>query len=186
MQEQTNNSGQKLQKIEPKIGFTFNANGKKYTIEDALSIARAIEASKLELEMFDVSVNNIKNTLAQAYRDLNGDNPEKTIKYADAAVKIHNLISRVDKGFKLEENPVLRYAALFVNYENEDRRTISEESIRNKIQDWNEEGIEASGFFLLVLNVLPSVKKEFASLMANMSAKAGETADSQNQQKSDT
>lgn len=173
----TETKGINLKTIEPKIGFSFQANGKKYIIEDKLSIARAIEAGKIELEMFDTSVNSIKNTLILAYNDLNANNADKTVKFADAAVKIHNLVNRIDKGFKLEENPVLRYVALFVNYENEDRRTISESLIKEKITDWNEEGIESSGFFLLALNVLPSARKEFEKLTENISPKAGSEAE---------
>lgn len=169
----TENKGLKLKEIKPEIGFRFEANGKTYIVEDKLSIARAIEASKLELELFDLSVGSIKSGLVNAYNDLNGTNPEKTVKFADAAIKIHNLVNRFDKGFKLEENPMLKYAALFINAEFEDRRTIAPDVINTKIKDWLEEGIESAGFFLLTLSVLPSAKQEFAKLMGNISPKAG-------------
>lgn len=181
----TENKGLKLKQIKAEIGFTFEANGKKYIVEDKLSIARAIEASKIELELFDLSVGSIKSGLINAYNDLNGTNPEKTVKFADAAIKIHNLVNRFDKGFKLEENPILRYASLFINQEGEDRRTITQDMIRGKIQDWLEEGIESSGFFLLVLSVLPSAKKEFAKLTESIYQKAGSETES-NQQSPNT
>lgn len=173
----TENKGVQLTEIKAEIGFTFNANGKKYIVEDKLSIARAIEASKIELELFDLSVGSIKSGLINAYNDLNGTNPDKTVKFADAAIKIHNLVNRFDKGFKLEENPILRYASLFINQEGEDRRTISNDVINEKIKDWLEEGIESSGFFLLVLSVLPSAKKELAKLTESISQRAGNEAE---------
>lgn len=173
----TEKKGTQLTQIKAEIGFTFNANGKKYIVEDKLSIARAIEASKIELELFDLSVGSIKSGLINAYNDLNGTNPDKTVKFADAAIKIHNLVNRFDKGFKLEENPILRYASLFINQEGEDRRTISNDVINEKIKDWLEEGIESSGFFLLVLSVLPSAKKEFAKLTESIYPKVGSEAE---------
>lgn len=162
----------KLQTIKPEIGFQFEANGKKYTIEDKLSIARSIEASKLELELFDLSSNSIKNTLIAAYNDLNGTNKDKTVKFADAAIKIHNLVNKIQTNLNFKDLSVLRYCALFINHENEDRRSITAEQMTSKIEDWQEEGFEISGFFLLVLSALPSVKKDFSKFMESISEKA--------------
>src|SRR5690606_28437853 len=129
-----------LKTIEPNVGYTFEANGKKYILENKLSIARAIEAGKIELEIYDLNQRVIKNTLISAYNDLNGNNPEKTVKFADAAQKIGRLVNKLEAGVKMEDNPVFRYAALYINQENEDRRTITEELINEKIKDWNEAG----------------------------------------------
>jgi len=164
-----------LRTIEPKIGFTFEANGKKYIVEDKLSIARSIEASKLELELFELNTKTLKGVLISAYNDLNGTNKDKTVKFADAAIKIHNLVNKIDKNLNFKDVPVLRYCALYVNEEKEDRRTITDEQITSKINDWQEGGLEFTGFFLLVLSVLPSVKKDFSKFMEGILEKAKET-----------
>lgn len=154
-----------LRVIEPYIGFKFEANGNKYVIEDKLSIMRSIEASKLEFELFDLNTRTVKNELISAYNDLNGSNKEKTVKFADGAVKIHNLVNKIEKNLSFKDVPVLRYCALYINKEGEDRRTIDDERIEQKINDWQEAGLEMSGFFLLVLSVLPGVKKDFSKFM---------------------
>ncbi len=151
--------------IEPKIGFKFTANEKNYVIEDRLSIMRAIEASKLEFELFELSTSTIKKELIGAYNDLNGSNKEKTVKFADAAIKIHNLVNKIDKNLNFKNVPVLRYCALYINQVGEDRRTIDSERIETKINDWQEAGLDMTGFFLLVLSVLPGVKKDFSKFM---------------------
>ena len=156
---------EQLKTIQPKIGYKFEANGKNYIVEDKLSISRAIMASKLELELFELNAKTLKNGLIGAYNDLNGNNKEKTVKFADASIKIHNLVTKFDKNLNFKDVPVLRYCALYVNEEKEDRRTITEEQIEEKINDWQEGGLEYSGFFLLVLSVLPSVKKDFSRFM---------------------
>lgn len=160
-----------LKSIEPKVGFQFSANGHNYVVEEKLSIMRAIEASKLELELFDLSSRTIKNSLISAYNDLNGNNKEKSVKFADAAIKIHNIVNKIEKNLNFKDLPILRYCALYINRSDEDRRTISAEQIDKKIEDWQEEGFDISGFFLLVLSVLPSVKKDFTKYMELFSQK---------------
>lgn len=157
-----------LRRIEPKIGFKFEANGKNYIVEDKLSIMRAIEASKLELELFELNTRTLRRELISAYNDLNGTNKDKAIKFADAAIKIHNLVNKIDKNLNFKDIPVLKYCALYINAEGEDRRDINDERIEAKIHDWQEAGYDLTGFFLLVLNVLPSVKKEFSKFMEDI------------------
>ena len=163
---------QEITSIKPEIGYKFTANGKEYVIESSLSIARSIEATKLELELFNLSTSVIKSTLIQAYNDLNGNNKEKMVKFADAAVKIHNLANSLEKNLKFEDLPVLRYCALYINHEGEDRRTITKEQINTKINDWQEGGLDLAGFFLLVLSVLPSVRKEYIKFIQDISEKS--------------
>ena len=165
---------QEIKSIEPKVGHKFEANGKNYIIEEKLSIARAIESAKLELELFDLSSAVVKNELILAYNDLNGNNKERTVKFADAATRIHNLVNKLEKNFKFQELQVLRYCALYINAEGEDRRTITKEQIDTKIEDWQAGGLDLSGFLLLVLNVLPSVRKDYIKFIQDISKKSEE------------
>ena len=106
-----------------------------------------------------------------AYNDLNGTNKDRSVKFADAAIKIHNLVNKIQSNLNFKDVAVLRYCALYINHSEEDRRTISEEQISEKINHWQEAGYEISGFFLLVLSVLPSVKKDFSKYMEDISSK---------------
>lgn len=160
---------QTLNSFKPEIGETFSANGKNYIIEEKLSIARAIESSKIELELFDMNVSNFKATLIAIYNDLNGTNPDKTIKFADGAVKVHNLINKMNKAFTMDTMPVLRYCALFINEENEDRRIITDQMIADKINDWQEGGYELISFFLLLLSLVKGGKEEFKKFIQDIS-----------------
>lgn len=175
-----------LRTIEAKIGFKFEANGKNYIIEDKLSIARSVEASKMELHLFDLSSASIKNKLIDAYNDLNGNNKEKTVKFADAATKLHNLVNQISTNLNFKDMPLLNYCALYINEEKEDRRTITVERIKDKVNDWQEAGLDISGFFLLVLNVLPSVKKDFAKFTENILSKAKAKEDKKKNQTPNT
>ncbi len=160
---------QTLNSFKPEIGETFTANGKKYIIEEKLSIARAIESSKIELELFDMNVSSFKTTLISIYNDLNGTNAEKTIKFADGAVKVHNLINKMNKAFTIDTMPVLRYCALFINEESEDRRIITDQMITDKINDWQEGGYDLSSFFLLLLSLVKGGKEEFRKFILDTS-----------------
>lgn len=169
-----------LRTIEPKVGFKFEANGSKYIIEDKLSIARSIESTKLELQLFDLSSSSIKSKLISAYNDLNGTNKDRTVKFADAATKIHNLVNQIDSNLNFKDLPILKYCALYINKTDEDRRTISKQQIEDKITDWQEAGLDISGFFLLVLSVLPHVKKDFVKFMEDISKKSQEPNQTKN------
>lgn len=157
-----------LNTIEPNVGYTFEANGKKYIIEDKLSIARAVEAGKIELEMFDTSVNSIKNTLILAYNDLNGSNAEKTVKFADAAMKLGALLEKLNGDLKIEDDLIFRYAALMINTHDEDRRFITPEAIKEKLNDWKAEGLTATGFMMFVLSVSPNIKDFYDKYLKNV------------------
>lgn len=159
-----------LVSFKPEVGEQFEVNSKKYIIEEKLSIARAIEASKIELELFDMNVPNFKNSLIGAYNDLNGNNKDKCVKFADASIKIYNLVQKMEKGFTLEQHPVLRYCALFINEEKEDRRIINDQMIQSKINDWQEGGVDMNSFFLLLLSLVKGGKEEFKKYIQNTSS----------------
>ncbi len=156
---------QELKTIEPKTGYEFEANGKKYIVEDKLSIQRFLEADKIELALYGLDFKRIKATLASVYNDLNGNNSEKMVKFADAARKVQSLMNQHETNFELNEHPILRYSALFINHEKEDRRTITDEDIEQKIKDWQEAGLTLTGFLLFVLHKMPSAQDIYTKLL---------------------
>lgn len=136
-------------KLPKKLDLTqpsFEANGKKYLIESTLSIERYAMYQDIEIESgFGMSFKDLFNNQKKAYELLNQG------KMADAAVLLYNNM----QGFaKLEQKEpfILKYCALFINEEHEDRTIISEDMITNKIQDWRKEGYEIQPFFTLAMS----------------------------------
>lgn len=131
---------QELKRIDFNAG-TFEANGKTYTIEGALSIERYAELQILEKELaYGFTVKNIFDKIRQIW-----DNQNK-LKFAENAVLLHDLMRGVTK---LEERTptILKICALFINTPEEDRTTLTAQMIEGKINDWKAAGIDMRDFF---------------------------------------
>lgn len=129
---------------------TFTANGIEYFIETDLSIQRSVyaEAAKLELEA-GVKIGKQIEDWKNVY-DLANEQ-----KFADIVVLAYNN-RRGYKNFYEQHPPVLKLCACFINAKDEDRRTISDDLVTRKINDWAEEGISMQSFFVLALTFLKS------------------------------
>lgn len=129
-----------LKRIDFNAG-TFEANGKTYTIEGALSIERYAELQILEKELaYGFTTKAIFDKIRQLW-----DNQNK-LKFAENAVILHDLMRGVTK---LEERTptVLKICALFINTPEEDRTGLTREMIETKINDWKAAGIDMRDFF---------------------------------------
>ena len=136
-----------LKKLDPK-STSFVANEKTYFIETALSIERFHEYQIYEKEAgFGMSFKSLVEALRDAYDDIN------QLKAADAAVKLHNVLTGIAKTAE-RENVLLKMCALFINTKDEDRGVINDDMINRKIEDWNAEGYDINGFFMLALNTV--------------------------------
>lgn len=143
-----------------RINFTtgqFEANGKKYTIEKLISIERYTKFQQFEIEAaFSATFKNLFDTLNNTYELLNKG------KLADASVNVYNAMKGVHE-ISNKEPYVLKYCALFINEENEDRRVITDEMISQKIADWQEEGLPVQDFFTLATNSIPHYIESYMS-----------------------
>lgn len=134
-------------------GNTFIANGKRYFIEGKISIDRKIYSDKLLVEVASgSSVGESFNDLKKLFDLLN----EK--KFAECAVKIHDKMNGL-KNWKERKDTVLSLCALYINREDEDRRVITDEIIKDKIADWQEEGIEYNFFLTMAYSLLRGLIK---------------------------
>lgn len=130
---------------------SFTANGKKYLLEKHLSIQRAVYAEAARIEM-ESGLRLGKYTEDwQKIWDLLNDKDRSH--FADISVIVHDHL-RSFNNFLQDVHPVLKVAACFINEENEDRRSINDDLVNKKVEDWMEEGITMSSFFLLVLSFL--------------------------------
>ena len=127
---------------------SFTANGKTYHIETEMSIQRAVyaEAAKIEMEG-GMQLGKQLEDWKKIYELAN------TLKFADIAVMAYNNM-RGFKNFFETNHPVLKLCACFINKSDEDRRYISDDLVKTKIQDWSEEGLSMRNFFLLALTFL--------------------------------
>ena len=148
--------GKKLKNLDPNAR-SFVANQKTYFIETQLSIDRFHEYQILEKGAgFSTSFKSMVDSLVEIYEDLN------TMRAADAAVKIHNLLAGITK-VQEKEHTLLKMCALFMNTEDEDRDIITDDMIRTKIEDWR--GYDVGGFFTIALNSVSGFFKVYSDML---------------------
>lgn len=156
----------------PKIDLTkesFKAKGKTYKIYSTLSIARFIEFEKLQAEVgFGFTFDQFFNKLKDTYEALNKG------KLADAAVKVHNMLTGIADKIDRRKHPVLMLCALFICEEKEDRSKYDEKVMTQKIQDWQEEGLEIQDFFTLAFNFVSGFIPAYNEISQSISSQKKE------------
>lgn len=151
----------KLMKLTPDMK-TFTANGVKYTIEDSISEKRWAIYLRLQAQLgFNLHFGEMFEELRSAYQYLNKN------EIANAAVKIYNLMEGVKHVGEAETPTIIAMCALFINTDDEDRRTITDEMIEKKRHDWNEEGIDMNSFFQLAIHSIPGLIDAYKELSLN-------------------
>lgn len=154
----------------------FEANGQKYRIAQTISYDRWIDLQRTELELsFGISTKDIASGLKEAYQKLNKQ------EFADAAVTIHNLMMGITTINDGRAPAVLRMAALFINREGEDTKTITEEIIQAKIADWSAAGIDMVSFFRLALGCIPGFIDAYSSLSQGSSQQKSQGTEGANE-----
>lgn len=151
-----------LKKINIEDG-KFSANGKTYLIETSMSISRYVFYEKIEAELgYGRSFSEIYDGIMAAMNDINAQ------AQGEAYVKLYNIANGI-RQIERKKPHVLRYCALFINEENEDRGTINEDMINAKINDWEKEGIDYAPFFEFALISLPGFRERYKRLTPNSS-----------------
>ena len=154
METKTEGIGYRLKELD--LGKKlFEANGKIYFIEPHVSAARFREMQLLEIDLgFDMDYKKLSENLQEAWDFLNQQD------FADAAVCIRNMM----EGIALTEDkqmPIMRYCAMFLNRDGEDRRVVDEMVVDSKIADWEAEGITYHSFFQLAINMVRGLKESY-------------------------
>ncbi len=140
------------------------ANGKEYKLLKELTIARFKELDKLEVEFFyGFNMQELFDKLKEIYELINKG------KLADTPVKVHNLMTGVADKVDKREPVMLRICSLFLVTDDEDIHKWSEESAREKIMDWTEEGYAMSDFFTLAASLLPDFLKTYEEVSQDIS-----------------
>jgi hypothetical protein len=155
-----------LKKIDFQQGW-FMANGKKYIIESGFSIERYAFYQKYQIELgynctFDKMFQEWERVVMLANK----------LQFSDIVIIAYNM-SRAIAKLDEKEPAVLKLCALFVNEENEDRRTITEDMITAKIRDWQEEGIDVGDFFTLASNTITGFITAYKKVSQSISQAEG-------------
>lgn len=137
---------------------TFEANGKMYYIESSISFDRYRDMQKMEVELsFASTMEHFREGIKKIYDTLNS----RDGKMADAAVICHNLLLGAASLDEKWTPPVMKMCALFINTKDEDRTTINQAQIDEKINDWTMAGIDAVSFFRLALGSIPGFQSAY-------------------------
>lgn len=133
---------------------SFEANGKKYTVSEKISVERFIQYEKLVPELtFGLSFEQIYSNLRKAFELLNKQ------KFADSSVVIHNIMNGISSiEDEKRAHPALLMASLVINRQDEDVRVYDEFIALDKINDWQLEGLDMLGFFDLSLSSIQGFK----------------------------
>jgi len=139
---------------------SFPANGKTYFIEAGdISIARWSKYEELILEMqYGVTQVEMFNKFKEITELAN------KLQFADIAILAYNVQNGM-RGLMQRQPVALKICALFINEENEDRGSISDDIIAQKIDDWNIEGYAVGPFFQLAL-VFSRLTGESSSMLS--------------------
>ena len=98
----------------------------------------------------------------RAYEALNAG------KVADAAVLLDNLMKGI-QDMEKKYAPLLYVCTLFINREEEDRKTYDLDLAAQKIKDWEEAGIDRDFFTALGASFLSATKQRFEELIQTFS-----------------
>lgn len=141
----------------------FIANGKRYFIEDNISLDRLIKMELIEVELgYGRSLSEIMATQVAAMNDINKQ------QQGEAYIKLYNNVRSMEQ-MQQRMPYVLRFCALIINEENEDRKVITEEMINNKISDWRKEGLKPEPFFTITAKSSPGFLELYKKLIQNTS-----------------
>ena len=132
---------------------TFVANGSNYIVLKSIPLARYVLIREAGIKIIE-GVDSIYDLIAgikTAYELVN------KMKFADSAVKLHNLMNGLNEVSMQQLPAAYVIAACMIAKEGEDLSDCSEKMIADKIEDWSKEGYDAEGFFHFALSVIPGL-----------------------------
>lgn len=140
----------------------FMANGKKYRFLDKISVARYKEYEKLQVIIaLGATPKQIFDNIKKSFSLLNKPSPEPV----SAGIILHNIMSAIaDLNDPKRVHPALLMATLFIAREGEDLRVFNMDEALDKINDWEEEGLDMTGFITVSLSTIQGLRdtlKEF-------------------------
>lgn len=159
----------------PFNGEPFWANGKQYFQEENLSIDRWVYMNELQIQLgFGVEYEEMQKSWLEVFNKAN------EMKFADIAVMAHNMVNGISKVYS-RQPMILKFCALFINTEDEDRGVIDEDVINRKIEDWKKEGLGIDGFFVFSLSKVKGLAESYQNTIQAVLASTAEAFPESNQ-----
>lgn len=160
----------------PKIeNGSFMLNGTRWFVHTDLQVGRL---ASLEKHMFSflhgLEPDEFGRILRRVYDDLNNT------KFADAAVKMYNLINATEVKKVGAINPKLQIAMLFINKEGENLSEWSDEMARLKLDEWAQYPAgfffqQADGLISDTLKQIYGIPAELAEMMTDVGSQIHRT-----------
>lgn len=152
----------------------FVANGKIYYIEDIVAPRRWAQLLRYEVELgFGQTFENIYKAANKGFNSINDG------RMADAAVGYHNIIHMCKNGLEERVPAALRMCAVCMNTADEDRKILTDQMIKIKMDDWAEEGIAIVDFFDFAANTIPGYINVYKNISLATSQQQPEKSDNQ-------
>jgi hypothetical protein len=158
-----------LKKI-PHDATEFTASGQRYRRLMSLSIDRyeAYELLQVEIGM-GRTFEQFNDEVNRAYELCNEVATGKKV-FADLAVLLRDLSIGCSLLGQQQHHAVLKMCALFLVRDGEDLRTIDDQMIKDKIDDWRNEGIDMGYFFTFALLSIPGFLAAYKAVSQTTSA----------------
>lgn len=151
----------------------FEANGKRYLVEKTISPQRYELWQKFAPEVaYGFSVPELFKQLRTIYDNYNKGN--------EVAVIAHNLMRGLKEVNENTRPAFWKICALYINTEDENRKSITEEQINAKINDWYEEGVDVHSFFVMALSSLPGFIEAYKEVSQDTSLNQSQTKEKRN------
>lgn len=141
---------------------SFQANGKTYYIEEKLSIDRWLMMNDLQIQLgFGAEYQEMQQKWFDVI-DLGNK-----LKFSDIVIIAHNMVNGISKVY--DRHPmILKFCALYMNTEDEDRGIITDDMINAKIDDWRLEGLGMDGFFIFSLSIANGLAENLQKVTPNV------------------
>jgi hypothetical protein len=166
-----------LRKLDPETR-SFDANGKRYTAVTSLTVERyeAYELYQAEIGI-GRTFEEIQGGINRAFELCNEVATGKKV-FAEMAVLLHDLSIGCTLVGTTQPHAVLKLCALFLVRDGEDMRTIDDQTVQGKIDDWKAEGIDMGYFFGFALRSIPGFLAAYRAASLSSSPRATTKAES--------
>lgn len=142
-----NETGTEIKPLILEPGATFIANGKTYTVTEDITIGRLQKVEELEQEAFALSQTRDWHTLGRLIlQRINNNEPGM----------VHTLVyNKMEADLKSAKvaHYLTRVVCAYINWNGEDVRYLTDETIKVKMDDFAGEGYSAAPFLLLAVRL---------------------------------
>ncbi len=138
-------------------------SGTDYFIEDNLAVKRWRKYLKLQNKLgWGISFEELFEKVKQAFMLLDESKPRPV----SAGTILYNIMERVKEVEDDSHVPeIIQMCALFMNTKDENREDITEQQIKEKMEDWSD--ISVQSFFLFALSTIPNFIPIYNSITQN-------------------